>query len=1348
MRKMRQIPAGTTLASRYRVDGTLGKGGYGCVYACTQISTGQTVALKLLAPEAGEDAPPMAHQLARFQREVDLCASLHHPNIVRILDKGRTEDETLFIAFEFVPGITLKEHLTLKKHLSATEAGDIMGQVMEALAHAHDLGVIHRDLKPANIMVNETGTRCHVKILDFGLATLVEEARPMSYESLTLTRQAVGTPSYCAPEQLRGEPPSPASDLYAWGLLFLECLTGQPVFSCGNLAEVYHMQLSPREVPLPAAVAGHPLGQLLRKVLKKSRQDRFDATTTLWGELNRLNLGDLVGEMSLPMGCSGSGAAPGESGHTNSSGFNGGEKRQVTMLCISLSVLGDTEPDLETLNEILKDQLTVCGEIAERFGGHINGALGDRLVICFGYPRVTDADARLAGRTALTMAETIRGRSALLKKRDGISLALQGGIHTGPILLGADGMATGPTANAAIRLETLAQPGTLLASETSRSLLKQHLTFEKAGTERIGSTSRPMATYRLVGEAMAEALDLKGTGTPSGTLIGRDAELGALHKLWQETMKGGSPCLLLSGDAGIGKSRLVREFQRFVAQTDHSLQEGRCLPEHKNNALFPVIQMVRSYLNIQKEKPTEEVIALLEETLQELGCMTEQVMPVLSAWFSLPLPEGYSPSDLSPDRQKAILMETLLTLFHSMGGGTPLVLIFEDLHWADPTTLSFLGNLLATPGNQTFVLLTSRPEFKAPWPEGLLSPMPLSGLDTQNAAALVQKIVGQKKLSEELVNNVITRTDGVPLYLEELTRMLMDSHLVEKSGIYTIEEDFQSAAIPVTLRDLLTSRLDRLGPARETLQLASVIGREFDYDLLAKASLVAESTLQLHMDELVHAGLIYRQLKIGSPLYIFHHALIRDAACDTLLSSSRKACHARIAQVLQSRCDEADTEQVTVVAAHHAGAGQFSEAVLFGTKAARSLLNKSVHSEAMTHADLALEWLPHLPSEKQKTVELDINGIRTQALMASVGWAHPSVKACVERSQTLMNELGPGPHTVPTLWALITYHHVASHRKETRQLTDELVALADTSGDEGLCAAAYSLAGQAAFIDGRYAQSEALLEKALSLYDPEKHNDHGRLFGIDTRVWASSALAIVRWFRGDEESAEELWEEAIFWARMLNHIPSVGIALFYRSQILQFAEDKPATAETTGELLALSAQYGLPAYEGYAAVLYAWATGDNTTLEQVLNTLKQMGCMLGLTQFTSLLADTGAHLTNPEGAVACMDECIALGDELNEPYYNAELYRRKASYLLRADAEPSRIRTALEEAATHARHQGMERTETLALFELVRQFDGTRPNRDRLTSLMQKHPDLLDSIKKNGASAAHPPEVQRCKERP
>ncbi|BCS97257.1 protein kinase [Desulfoluna limicola] len=1348
MRKMRQIPAGTLLAGRYRVDGTLGKGGYGCVYGCSQVSTGQKVALKLLAPDVGEDAPPMAHQLARFQREVDLCASLHHPNIVRILDKGRTEDETLFIAFEFVPGITLKEHLARKKHLTATEAKDIMGQVMEALAHAHDLGVIHRDLKPANIMVNETGTRCHVKILDFGLATLVEEARPMSYESLTLTRQAVGTPSYCAPEQLRGEPPSPSSDLYAWGLLFLECLTGQPVFSCGNLAEVYHMQLSPREVPLPAALAGHPLGQLLRKVLKKSRQDRFDATTTLWDELNRLHLGDLVGEICLPMGHQGSGPSPVGTGHTNSSGHHGGEKRQVTMLCISLSVAGDKEPELETLNEILKDQLTVCGEIAERFGGHINGALGDRLIISFGYPRVTDADARLAGRTALTMAETIRGRSNLLKKRDGITLALQGGLHTGPVLLGADGMASGPTANAAIRLETLAEPGTLLVSETSRSLLKQHLTFEKAGTERIGATSRPTTTYRLVGEAMAEALDLKGTGTPNGDLIGRDTELSALHACWQKTMKGDSPCLLLTGDAGIGKSRLVRELQGFVARTDHALKEGRCLPEHKNNALFPVIQMVRSHLNIQKEKPTEEVLALLEETLRELGCEMKQVMPVISAWFSLPLPEGYAPSDLSPDRQKSILMETLLALFHEMGDGAPLLLVFEDLHWADPTTLSFLGDLLATPGNQTFVLLTGRPEFTAPWPEGLVSPMTLSGLDTQSAAAFVQKVVGHKKLSDELIKNVITRTDGVPLFLEELTRMLVDSHLVEKSGIYTLEGDFQSAAIPVTLRDLLTSRLDRLGPARETLQLASVIGREFDYDLLATASLVDESTLQLHMDELVHAGLIYRQLKIGSPLYIFHHALIRDAACDTLLSSSRKACHARIAHVLESQCDEADTEQIAVVAAHHAGAGQFSEAVLFGTKAARSLLNKSVHSEAMSHADLVLEWIPHLPPENQKAMELDINGIRTQALMAGVGWAHPSVKACVERSQALLKELGPGPHSVPTLWSLITYHHVASHRKETRQLTDELMALVETSGDEGLCAAAYSLAGQSAFIDGRYVESDALLEKALSLYDPEKHNDHGRLFGIDTRVWASSALAIVRWFRGDDDAAEELWEDAIFWARMLNHIPSMGIALFYRSQILQFAEDKPATAETTGELLALSAQYGLPAYEGYAAVLYAWATGDNTTLEQVLNALKQMGCMLGLTQFTSLLADTGACLTTPENAVTCMDECIALGNELNEPYYQAELYRRKASYLLRSDAEPSRIRTALEEAATHASHQGMERTETLALFELVRQFDGSRKNRDRLTALMQKHPNLLDSLKSNGASAAQPPEVQRCKEKP
>ena len=1262
MRDLKQIPVGSILSDLYRVDAHLGKGGYGNVYACTQLSTGQKVALKILATDVDGDASPKAQQLARFEREVSLCAGLHHPNIVQILDKGRTDEETLFIVFEYVPGVTLKAYITKRQCLSAMEAGEIMAQVLEALAHAHKQGVVHRDLKPANIMINETDTRCHVKILDFGLATLVEEARPPSYESLTLTHQTVGTPSYCAPEQLKGELPTPSSDLYAWGLLFLECLTGQPIFSGANLAEVYHRQLSPREVPLPAAVASHPLGHLLRRVLKKSRHDRCADPTEIWQALTHMHLGDLVGKIPPPLLTERAGDGTGLS--SLSSGLYIGEKRQVTILCISLTVTGDKEPDLETLNEILKVQLPLCAEISEGFGGHVNGALGDRLVICFGYPRATDADARLAGRTALEVAEAIRNRNLTLKRRQGIALSLQGGIHTGQVIIGNDGMATGPTANAAIRLETLAAPGTFLVSASSHALLKQHLEFEKAGEHRIGGTPRTMATYRLMGEAMTEALGLKIGGNQNNTLIGRASEFTVLKALWQETVEGRSRCLMVTGDAGIGKSRLVQELQRHVLSLGHTTQEGRCLPEHQNNALFPVIQIVRHHLNLRKEKNPAELSALLETTLASMGCPIEQAMPVVSAWFSLPIPGEYSPSKLSPERQKSLLLETLLSLLHTMGKGAPLLLIIEDLHWADPTTLTFLNNLLLKdPGQKTLVLLTSRPEFSAPWPKKRATPLALNGLSTRAATALIHKVVGGKQVSEEVINHVITRTDGVPLFIEELTGMLMDTFLVEKNGEYTFKEEVQSASIPITLRDLLTSRLDRLGPARETLQLASVIGREFDYDLLTSASLVDETTLQLHMDELVHAGLIYRQLKMGPPLYMFHHALIRDAACSTMLITTRHACHARIARILQHRYDKSDTQQIALVAAHHAGAGQYWEAVAFGTDAARALLDKSVHSEALNHTNLVTEWIQKLPKKRRDAPALEINGIRTQALMASVGWAHPHVKACVDHSRSLLMKLGPGPHSIPTLWSLITYHHVAGNRHQVKILTDELMEIAKASEEDGLTAAAYSLKGQADFMDGNYAEADRVLEKSMAAYDLLRHCDHGKKYGIDTLVWTKATLSVVRWFRGDLASATALSSDSVSWAKTIDHIPSLGIALLYQGMFFQLNNDKKNTEQVSLELIELSKHYGLPAYQGYANIHYAWAIDDISLLNFELNKLRKLGCILGFTRYESLLADINANQGHVALAIDTIDRCIDMCHEMNEYYCESYLYLKKANFL-------------------------------------------------------------------------------------
>ena len=397
---------GDALKDAYDLLEELGRGSFGTVFKAVQRSTGQLVAIKaqLADQTTNGDADPTS--LRRFDREARLCAALNHPNIVRILDQGRRGAQ-VFIVFELVPGETLADLLARRGALPVTEAVSLMSQVLEALDGAHGQGVVHRDLKPENIMVISTGTQRHVKVLDFGIGAFTA-AVGGNATSLTSSHDTLGTPSYCAPEQLRGEPATSRSDLYSWGLVLLECLTGRRVMDGATVAQVFYRQLSAREIPLPAPLATHPLGDILRRVLAKVPRERASDARKLWGDLRRINTADLVGDLGAGLSAASNGTAtvPIEAPRAS------GEKRQATIFCCSVSAASrpGADLDVETLDAVQRDQLSLCMDIVGRFGGHIAGALGNRLLAVFGLPEVSDSDARRAAHAALEIASRFRSR--------------------------------------------------------------------------------------------------------------------------------------------------------------------------------------------------------------------------------------------------------------------------------------------------------------------------------------------------------------------------------------------------------------------------------------------------------------------------------------------------------------------------------------------------------------------------------------------------------------------------------------------------------------------------------------------------------------------------------------------------------------------------------------------------------------------------------------------------------------------------------------------------------------------------------------------------------------------------
>lgn len=1257
--------------NEYRLLELLGEGGNGKVYKAHQINTGQTVAIKLMREKENGSPEQNQRMVARFEREAHLCAQLQHPHIVKLLDKGQAASQQLFAVFEYVPGETLKDMLIRKGPLSALEAGDLMGQVLDALACAHAQGIAHRDLKPQNLMITSTGTRMHVKVLDFGIATFISERQKNDFRHLTMTSEMMCSPSYSAPEHLRGEPPTLKMDLYAWGLLFIECLTGRPAIEGSSLADIFHQQLSSSEVPLPPALVGHPLADLLRRVLRKNPQERAGSASAIYADFQKINLANIVGDLSYFLNA----PAANNSGNTITHSFseitqefNPGqlglacERSQMTVLACTLNVHAQAQSDidLDALEALQHDQLSLCTDTANRYGGHLAGALGNGLMFYFGYPHVAEDDARRCARTALELVSQVRRRNALLAAQ-GFRLDIRIGMHTGQTRIVQGHLPTGMTPNTALQLERAAAPGSVLVSHTSRKILGQHVEFEESAKviEQFDGTA--LSVCKMVGEHKAEAVFLLRSGNLTHGMVGREPELAQLMDCWQRSTRHQGQALLLRGEAGIGKSRLAYEFCLGARQQGAITREVRCLPEYQNNALHPILSMLRSHWHLDEMATPLEAVQRVKNALTALGVSIESVLPILCSWLALPIPLEYPPLQFSPERQKNLLLDAMQDLILQIGQGDALLLLIEDMHWIDQTSAQLLDRLMQKiPAQRVMLLMTARPGFDNPWPGvGLLD---LMRLNMAAAAQLVGRLIGGKRIDPQALQRLCERTDGVPLFMEELTRMLLDQRmLVERRGVYQLVAGFETADIPVTLRDLLGARLGRLGSAKDTAQLAAAIGREFDYALLAELSLCDEGILQTDLEQLIAADLIYRQRRVNGDSYIFRHALIRDAAWDAMPKKVREQTHARIAQQLaQGNPAEIERNQAQL-AQHYAYACDFEHAVKWGTQAARMFLQRALSSDAMNMAERVQEWIGRLAPQAQRAATLANNQILTNAMMSKYGWADARVKDLVEHSLSLVAEVDDVQLSVPILWSLAFYYHTISQRKMARDMTDQLFALAQQSNDQGLQVACYTMRGVICVVDGDLVRASQALEQVLALYDIRHHADQGYILGLDPRVWATAQMGIVLWYTEPDESiAFAKSNEALAYARELNHMPSLGIALIYQAFLYQYRDDRVNAQAIAMEALALSAQYGLPEIEAFAVIVQAWASSDLATMEQVILGLTQAGCLLCMPAFGAMVAEVEERTGQLQAALTRLDRMILLCDEIDEQGFKPVLLLRRA----------------------------------------------------------------------------------------
>jgi TOMM system kinase/cyclase fusion protein len=1308
---------------RYRLGTMIGEGGTGILYAATRIDTLQIVAIKILREDPALAPDDRARLRARFRREMDLCERLAHPNIVALLDNGETPDGRLFAVFEYVPGRTLRAVLAADGALPAVTTGVLMGQVLDGLANAHRNGVVHRDLKPQNVMVMVVDGQPHAKILDFGIGALLPDARRGDEKTLTQSTEVLGSPQYCSPEQLRGEPPTAKSDFYAWGLVVIECLTGHPVMEGASVAEILYQQLSPAEVALPPPIAAHPLGAVLRDALNKDPRQRVESAEELAERFRAIHFAALVGGFHYGTVRR---AVPGwtrQAPRPPAAVPAAAERRQITALCCRVTVVAETgqTSDDVALQELLEayqaQWLTRCSDIAIRYGGHAGGALGDTLLFYFGYPEGIDRPPQRACRAALEMARnagqgTAMQRQALSHIPSGWRVEIAAAIHVGTVLSQARITPGGITMSAAVGLQRAAAPGHILLSDDAARWLERYVDSAATPLRFAVPGAAPQPVRELLGEryehAPFESLE-HGVAIP---IVGRERQWTALISAWQKTLRAvarsgrvaaAKPprATLLVGDAGIGKSRLVHELRETVRAQHHAFADCVCLPEQTNHALFPILRFVKAHWQLDADPDT--AAAALGQMLELLDGDRAAARATLGAWLGLS--GGAGMLRWSGSRQQQALFDMLCQLIASLGGGKPVLLIVEDVQWIDCTTLEFLDVLLRHPACAAVcVVLTSRPEQLERWRHNAerLTLRRLSRAETRRLiSALLPGVVADDASLEFLAQ----RTDGIPLFVEEMIRELeFNGALTSSDGTLPDLAAAGQCPLPGSLREMLGWTLERVDGAGDTVQLAATIGIEVDARLLADASPHPAAVLEEHLARLLEGRILYARHRLGGATYVFRHALLRDAAYESMPAAARYASHERVARALCQRTGGADPAgRSASIAEHFARALAFAEAVPYGIRAARRALERSLHEDAIRYAEAVRGWLTRCDYAGQEEDAIAVDLTLSHALMARFGWGEPRVREHTGRVLQRIGALRDVKFAAGALWTIAVYHHVAGERADVRRIGTQLAELASASGRADLDVAANTMRGMSFWIDGNYPLARAALEAALTAYDPLRDNGNRHVFGLDLRAWATAGLASVMWCIDDDtERALALAREAVYLATCTDHLPSIGLTLMYLARMQQCAGDRDGARITSAAALRLSRVYGLNAVERYAAITHAWCDGDRATALANLEALRASGCLLGLTYYASLVAEIDAANADWDGAIATLDDCLALCDSTDERYYAAELLIRKARYLQQTHArcDGSAIEQIYREAIAAAKQGGMPRIVKKAQTEL------------------------------------------------
>ena len=994
-----------------------------------------------------------------------------------------------------------------------------------------------------------------------------------------------------------------------------------------------------------------------------------------------------------------------------------GERRQLTVMFCDLvgstALAGLLDP--EELREVMQAYRKVCGEVVAEYDGYVAQYLGDGLMIYFGWPTAHEDAAERGVRCALEIVGAVKEIRAVRP------LAVRIGLTTGTVVVGESSgkddveakLAVGEAPNLAARLLALAGPDEVVIGPATRHLAGDIFELSDRGIQQLKGIAEPVQVWRVDALRRIEGrFDAARAGKQLTMLVGREEELLLLIRRWEQSRKGEGQVVSIGGEAGIGKSRLCHVLRERLGDAPIVLRY-QCSPRYINSALYPIIEQWEFAARFAREDTPEQKLDKLEALMAGDATRIAEAAPLLAALLSLPTGR-YPPLKLSPQRQKEKTLEALIGQVEALARRGPLLILFEDVHWVDPTSQELLDALVPRlQGRPVLLVATHRPEYAPPWAgQPNVTSLTLRRLERSKVTQLVDEMTGGRVLPPEVLEEILSHTDGVPLFVEELTKSVLESGLLREAGNhYTLESPLPALAIPTSLRDSLAARLDRLAPVREIAQIGACIGREFSYELLSRVAGLERGQLEAALDRLVDAGLITRRGTAPDVLYTFKHALVQDAAYDLLLKTRRHQLHAAIARALETGCAEEVAHQPELLAHHYTQAGSLAAAIPLWRKAGTLAIGRVAMQEAVAHLRRALGLIEQIPpSAERDALELSIREQLNAAWAGVRGWAAAEIGLNTGAILRLARSQNNAQSLLLGLWWMWTTIITQGRIADSLPWAERLLAEGAETQDVDLEIFGPAAAMVSRFFLGQLDAAREHADRVLALYDPQRAERWIQLTGHDLRTFVGVYSCQWIWMQGYPEQASRVRDEARAHARGIGHAFNLTWAVTFGAYVFAYRHEPDRMLERLDEAdrlarehgLAFIAQVSVPQATGLAR-LHAGRPQDAVgLLRRGIESWTNVGGGVRLPYLKSALAQALALQGDLPAAEQLIGECVELIERpgVQERIWLPEVLRLKG-WILQRMGRVDEAEKQLRAAVDCARQQGTKSWELRAAATLA-----------------------------------------------